>query len=458
MKKRLWVGGLSVLLVVLALPFMTHNPRVRGPSSQSPLASKPGLERLQHFVFIMQENRSFDHYFGTYPGADGIPPGVMLFDPTTKEWVAPFHNPSEFDRGGPHDWDNAWNDIDGGKMDGFLAESYAAKQIDAGERYTRLKSVGATNVQAVLCWHDQREIPNYWNYAHLYALQDRMFEPVASYSLIAHLYMLAAQSDGFVTPKLSWLTWRWWHGGTPRRFTFTQITDRLFGGTIDWKYYVTTGTQPDTDDAHIVGSDSKTKQQPLRFSHWNPLPRFPSVMNNPAQRRRLVETAEFYKDCKAGTLPQVCWVIPSAEVSEHPPNSVRDGMAYVTGLINAAMQSPCWTNSVIFLCWDDWGGFYDHVPPPKLDTYGYGIRVPSLVIGPYIKQGYIDHQTHSFESWLHLLEERFGLVPMTARDENADDMLECFDFSQKPRLPVLLSATREGSPYPQPLQTIEHDH
>jgi len=171
-------------------------------------------------------------------------------------------------------------------------------------------------------------------------------------------------------------------------------------------------------------------------------------MDTREQRSRLVDTKEFYADCDNGRLPQVCWVIPSDAVSEHPPSSVLDGMAYVTGLINHIMQSTNWPSCAIFLCWDDWGGFYDHVPPPKVDRYGLGLRVPSMVISPYAKRGYIDHQTHSFESWLHLLEERFGLAPMTDRDQNADDMLECFDFNQPPRPPVVLSATRQGTPYP----------
>ncbi len=131
-------------------------------------------------------------------------------------------------------------------------------------------------------------------------------------------------------------------------------------------------------------------------------------------------------------------------------------MAYVTGLVNAVMQSPEWDSTVIFLAWDDWGGFYDHVAPPQVDQYGYGIRVPSMVIGPYVKESYIDHTTYSFESWLKITEERFGIVPMTSRDTGADDMLGAFDFTQKPRAPFILSATTQGSPYPQPLQTVLH--
>jgi len=123
-------------------------------------------------------------------------------------------------------------------------------------------------------------------------------------------------------------------------------------------------------------------------------------------------------------------------------------MAYVTGLVNAAMQSPDWEHTAIFISWDDWGGFYDHVPPPQVDQYGLGFRVPGLVISPYARRGYIDHKTASFESWLRIVEERYGVKSLTARDSKAYDMIDAFDFSQTPRGPLVLSATTQGSPYP----------
>jgi phospholipase C len=131
-------------------------------------------------------------------------------------------------------------------------------------------------------------------------------------------------------------------------------------------------------------------------------------------------------------------------------------MAYVTGLVNSIMQGPDWNSTVIFISWDDWGGFYDHVAPPKIDQYGLGIRVPGLVISPYAREGYIDHQTYSFESWLKIVEERFGVHPMTSRDTNALDMIDSFDFTQQPRPPMVLPATKTGSVYPFPLQKIQH--
>ncbi len=416
------------------------------PPQLYPVPTMPaGLEKIQHFVFIMQENRSFDSYFGTYPGADGLPQGVCLPDPKGGPCVAPYHDPSDVNRGGPHGWDNAVGSVDGGKMDGFLQQAFRGVSKKGLEpcKPPAPDCTPGRNAYDVMGWHDYREIPNYWNYARLYVLQDRMFESVLSYSLPAHLYMLAGQSGGYTgknQPK-------------PTTYTFPEVGELLMAGRIDWKYYVTSGKSPDTEDGHVVGSQSQQEQNPDRYTLWNPLPAFPAVQDSEL-RKRLVDTAEFYKDAAAGTLPQVSWVIPSGAVSEHPPAGVREGMAYFTGLVNAVMQGPEWETTAIFISWDDWGGFYDHVNPPSVDQYGLGIRVPGLVVSPYARQGYVDHSTYSFESWLRIIEERFAIRPMTTRDANAADMLAAFDFSQQPRPPILLSPTTQGSPYPRPPQPI----
>ena len=423
-------------LIALWLLWPTRAPTA--PAIQTP----PGLEKIEHFVFIMQENRSFDSYFGTYPAAEGLPAGICLSDPNPAlPCVAPYHDSNDVNRGGPHGWTNAQGAIDGGKMDGFLVESYKGKGGANCQPPNPVCTPG-TDPRDVLGWHDQREIPNYWNYARLYVLQDQMYESVASYSLPAHLYMLAAQSGGYTgyqQPK-------------PTTYNFSEITLLLGGGRIDWKYYVTSGTTPDTDDGEVVGTPTQQQQAPDQYTLWNPLPAFPAVQNNPAQKSRLVDTAQFYQDARNGTLPQVAWVIPSGAVSEHPPSKVSAGMEYVTGLVDAVMQSPQWRTTAIFISWDDWGGFYDHAPPPAVDQYGLGIRVPGLVIGPYARQGFIDHRTYSFESWLRIVEERFGIAPMTARDNNTPDMLDAFDFTQAPRAPLPLDV--HGTPYPAPVQTI----
>jgi phospholipase C len=449
LKMRRDYSVVSFLLIIVAILIALMVPgcqKVTNLSSttQTTTGIPAGLEKIQHFVFIMQENRSFDSYFGTYPGADGIPTGISFVDPHDGTIVTPYHDTNVVNLGGPHGWDNAQADINGGKMDGFLAQAY--KGINADGTPFAPSNVPGNNPKDVMGYHDSNEIPNYWNYAELYVLQERMFESVASYSLPAHLYMLAAQSGGYTGYKQP----------EPTTYNFPEITELLTSDRIDWKYYVTAGTTPDTEDGHVVGTQSAEEQDPDKYTYWNPLPAFPAVQDDPSQHSRLQGTSQFYIDAHNGNLPQVSWVIPSGAVSEHPPAGVRAGMAYVTGLVNSVMQGSDWNSTAIFISWDDWGGFYDHVSPPQIDQYGLGIRVPGLVISPYAKQNYIDHNTYSFESWLKIVEERFAVHPLTARDTNALDVLDAFDFTQQPRVPIILSPTRKGSDYPQPLQKIEH--
>jgi hypothetical protein len=162
----------------------------------------------------------------------------------------------------------------------------------------------------------------------------------------------------------------------------------------------------------------------------------------------IVNANRFFQDAAAGNLPAVSWVIPNANVSEHPPNLVSNGQAWVTSLVNAVMSSPNWDSTAIFLSWDDWGGFYDHVVPPSTDVNGYGIRVPGLVISPWAKQGFIDHQTLSFDAYLKFIEDDFlggqrldpqtdgRPDPRTSVRENSPllgDLVNDFDFTQGPR-------------------------
>jgi phospholipase C len=432
-----------------SLPSQTATPAATATPQASPTPDRlAGLKKIDHFIFIIQENRSFDSYFGTYPGADGIPLGVCLKDPLGGPCVAPYHDTSLINRGGPHGWTDAWNDIHDGFMDGFMKQTTNAiyTTSTAPCRPPYLNCPEGKDPRDVMGYHDYHEIPNYWNYARLYVLQDHMFESVASYTLPSHLYIMAAQSGGYTG----------YHQQAPKEFNFPEITESLASGKIDWKYYVTSGTAPDTDDGELVGSQSQQVQRPQTFSFFNPLPAFPVVKNSPSQFSRLVDTSQFYQDVQDGKLPQVAWVVPSGDVSEHPPGDISQGMAYVTGLVNAVMQSPEWYSTAIFIAWDDWGGFYDHAIPPKVDHYGYGLRVPGLVISPYARENIIDHTPYSFDSWLRTIEERFDVQSLTARDTKAADELASFNFDQQPRAPIILDDSPEGSTYPQPAQPIQH--
>ncbi|MGN6169185.1 MAG: alkaline phosphatase family protein, partial [Solirubrobacteraceae bacterium] len=162
---------------------------------------------------------------------------------------------------------------------------------------------------------------------------------------------------------------------------------------------------------------------------------------------------QFFVAAKKGTLPAVSWITPTAKVSEHPPNLVSAGQTYLTGLINTLMKSPDWKSTAIFLAWDDWGGFYDHVVPPRVDMNGYGLRVPAMVISPYAKRGFIDHQTLSFDAYAKFIEDDFlGGARIDPRTDGRPDprpdvredapqlgnLVKDFNFHQSPRSPLIL--------------------
>jgi phospholipase C len=424
-----------------------------------------GIHKIRHVVMIMQENRSFDHYFGTYPGANGIPAGVCVPDPLNGGCVAPFHDPAEANSGGPHAAVNAAADIDGGKMDGFVG------QAQRGQRCTTTNpscspcseaSAGAACVDA-MGYHDAREIPNYWTYAEDYVLQDEMFASSGSWSLPEHLFMVsgwsAACPDGDPNP----MDCKSALNLTPPEldpnvtYTWTDITYLLHQAGVSWGYYIFEGAEPDCeiDEAMTclpVGQKATTP------GIWNPLPHFTDVAQD-GQLQNIQSLTNFLTllrepseqgDCE---LPSVSWIIPNDNVSEHPPGRISHGQAYVTTLVNAIMHSACWESTAIFLSWDDWGGFYDHVAPPAVDVNGYGLRVPGLVISPYARAGYVDHQRLSHDAYLKFIEDDFlagrRLSPQTdgrldprpsVREEASGlgDLEGDFDFNQPPRPPLIL--------------------
>jgi phospholipase C/DNA-binding beta-propeller fold protein YncE len=445
------IGFLAALTLVAG-----QNISVSNSANSQPLAAtSPASGFIQHIVIIMQENRTFDHYFGTYPGARGIPlnangvPSLCVPDPLTGVCLRPYHSPNQINFGGPHTADASVADVNNGKMDGFVAQSEIGKQ-NCGNTITPECSGGALDVMS---YHTDREIPNYWAYARKFVLQDNLYEPVSSYSLPAHLYMVSAWSAHCSNPDDP-MTCGSNIGGPPTdsagRYGWTDITHLLHTNGISWKYYIESGPEPDCEPEEMECAPGT--QGGMQPGYWNPLPLFQDVQQN-EQLGNIVPFDQFYIDARNGTLPAVSWIIPNITNSEHPANSIKAGQAYVTGLINAIMTSPNWGSTAIFLSWDDWGGFYDHLNPPQVDINGYGIRVPGLVISPYAKSGYIDHQYLSHDAYLKFIEDVFlngsRLDPATdgrpdSRPnvrENAPilgNLMNDFDFTQAPRAPALL--------------------
>jgi phospholipase C len=290
-----------------------------------------------------------------------------------------------------------------------------------------------------------------------------MFEPNASWSLPVHLFMVsewsarctvkgdpmsctnALQNPAPVPDQQ----------GNPQHvppdYAWTDLTYLLHKHKVSWRYYVFSGTEPDCeDDAMICESVRQGAKTP---GIWNPLPYFDTVRQD-GQLRNVTSLGNYFRAAGTGKLPNVAWISPTGAVSEHPPGLVSAGEKYVTRLINAAMRGPAWKSTAIFLAWDDWGGFYDHVVPPRVDENGYGLRVPGLVISPYARRGFVDHQTLSFDAYVKFIEDDFlkgqRLDPRTdgrpdprpdvrERAPQLGNLVRDFDFSQKPRPSFVLT-------------------
>ena len=327
----------------------------------------PGMKDgtgVRHVLILMQENHSFDNYFGTFPGVEGLPPGLVV------EGVAPFHLPNAVTANPPHSVSAARTAIDGGKMDRFV--SVAGGPVPMG-------------------YYDSRDIPNYWSYARRFALADRFFCSFAGPTLPNHFFVVSGQSPG-VTGN----TTRTPAGG----FVFASLPDALDRAGVSWKSYV-------------------GQKDPMAFGPLNPLPGFASLRREPS---RFATTRGLFADLRNGTLPAVAWVFPSGEESEHPLTDPRIGMWYVTAVVNALMKSSAWNSTVLVVTWDEYGGFFDHVPPPTRDGVTLGPRVPALVISPYARRGFVDHTTYDFASILRYVEEVFHVDAVGQADREASSI------------------------------------
>ena len=395
--------------------------------SQSSDAATVALARtkIDHIVFVIKENRTFDNYFGQFPGADGATTGNTCDGGERPLLPAP-------DRGyaSGHSFTDGVSAINGGQMNCFT---------DVG--YTQFS---------------ESQIPNYWAYARRFTLADEFFSSVYGPTGIEHLWTFASQSDRFVD-----------HGrpgqlGIGKRqlcddpletaYSFRQLSRdeqeqvfRLEGEgangaaqlpqywTERWPCTDVTVLPDRLDAAGISWKEYRGENewvQPLRMVRHV---RFSSMWNN------VVSSQDFVKDLHGGNLPAVSWLTPPFPLSDHPPQSVCAGENWTVKVLNELMQSPEWASTAVVLTWDDFGGYYDHVPPPHVDMYGLGPRVPTIIMSPYSRPGFIDHDTMEFASVLRLIETVFDVPPLTSRDANTNDMLAAFDFTQQPLDPLVLT-------------------
>jgi phospholipase C len=426
--RAIWrTASLGLAACALALAIGCRSPAA---PPQAPSGTVAAFQsKIQHVVFIIKENRTFDHYFGAYPGADGATSGVI----STGERVSLARAQDRM----PHDIGHEWADAHTAMHDGRM------------DRFDRVSAAAGTNGEFLsMTQFLAADIPSYWSYAEHFALADRMFSSLAGPSFPNHLYTVAAQS-GRATTNPDHPRWGCDSdagvvvdvmdpGGKVTRefpcFDFPTLGDSLEAAGISWRYY-----------APELGQDGYI---------WSAFDAIRHIRQTSLWTERVVPYGQFVADARSGALPAVSWLIPPFEASEHPTVgrfagtsrnvSVCEGENWTVDQINAIMEGPDWPTTAIVLTWDDFGGFYDHLPPPAVDQFGYGPRVPLIVISPYARQGVVSHTVYEFASVLQLIESRFNLKPLTARDATAGSMLDMFDFTQAPA-PRLIRPLRSCS-------------
>lgn len=337
----------------------------------------------------MEENHTFDNYFGTYPGANGIAGAVKQpSDLAGPRLVQPFViSEPVISQDMDHSWASAHAAYDGGKMDEFVT---------------------AARTTLTMGYFDPSLLDEYWRLASEFVLMDNFYTSVMGPSLPNHLYLIAAQSGGLTGDGSAGILNFTSDTVYNNTFHFKCIMDELDEAGVTWKYY--------------AGGSGY-------LNNWNPLPGFASFQASPARMAKVVETEQFIADVQKHALPSVSWVMPSSDnTSEHPPHDITLGEQNVMALIDAVRSSEYWPSTAIFLTWDDWGGWYDHMAPPQVDGMGYGFRVPCLIVSPHAKHGVVDHTQADFTSTLKFIETVHSLQSLTTRDASAADLMEAFEF------------------------------
>lgn len=479
-----FVATLSLLIVIAALAVGGgdggtgatgpggHTGSTGGTASGSPSPS-PGISLadapIEHVVFIIKENRTFNHYFATYPGAEGSTEGgtIRCTEDGCEDGPVVRLKPATDTQ--PHDLTHCFRcglvAINGGKMNGF-------NQMNGVIPTTPEKALLYGKDLSGYVYHDRDTLPNYWAYADRFVLADHFFTPMYGPTLPAHLYAVAAQSNLIVDNKSTtdregnycddpteyatrfepkearanaerimelerqiardgestYELGAYW-GKVRLCFDIEVLPDQLEEAGISWRYYANENAWMNVLQMirHVRYSDMWEKVQPP-------------------------ET--FVKDVRRGEMPQVSWLVPPESYNEHPGGgkSVCAGENWTVHQINTIMRSEYWRSTAIVVVWDDFGGFYDPVPPPQYDIMGLGPRTPALIISPYTRRGenpdggYVDKTVYEFSSVLAFIQQLFGLEPMTERDGRANPLLGAFDF-ENPRFERLVLPLRQDCPY-----------
>jgi phospholipase C len=445
------VAAVIGILVAVPLEYYFVENAPSGPTNGPTSAEwKAFASHIDHIVFLVLENHAYDSYFGAYCPAlgpycpsvnNGIAPGTCVllddsqpngacvkpFNFTAANWS--IHAPL------PHNEVSslaAWN---GGLMNGF----YAAEN-------SGLTPFGHYNATTA---------PLDWDLAEEYGLSDDFFSSILSYSLPNHWHIVAGQAPQQIVGNFTAIdqgaTVAGDHKYLNQANSTRSIEDLLLGSNVSWKYYdYTLGTY--SEAIQVPGSGgtggSGGPFEGQAYNYWNPQAAKAESYNESFISHYVTNTA-FFGDARNGSLPAISWVIPAGQDSDHPPDNSTLAQSFTASVVDAVESSPEWNRTALFITWDDYGGFYDGVPPPQVDAgQQLGFRVPLLVISPYTPADYIGSSMGYFESILHLMEWRFQLGCITELDCNAPLPLNFFDFGQAPRAPMLFPTTFSDMVYP----------
>ncbi len=432
----------------------------RGAPSSLPYAQPQAAgakSKIEHVVIVIQENRSFDNFFATFPGADGtktgkaaaMPPSIAnaCKHPITKATSIPLQEVSLIGNGSDlvHIHTGYLAELDRGKMDGFDLTGYGAD------------GSGAPTCTYAYQYVNPSQIQPYWDIAKQYVLADHTFQTQGSGSFTAHQDLIAGGTDISTTEALidnpSFFPWGcdanksvvtaiikkgsqkvYPYGGPFPCLSYATMRDLLDAKGVSWKFYA----MPVQKESGCFHGDTP--------GIWSAFDAIHAVRYSPEWRRNVTQSnLVFFKDVSKHTLPAVSWITPDGLNSDHPGETYNKpcrrgtklgdtGPSWVASIVNAIGESPYWDSTAIVVLWDDWGGYYDHVVPPHPRTWqgGPGFRVPMLVVSPYVKP-HVEHTVYQFGSILKFVEETWGLGSLGTSDARATSIGNAFDFNMRPR-------------------------
>lgn len=375
------------------------------PAAATGAATASTSTPIKHVVVLMQSGHSFDNYFGTYPGADGVPAGACLpattVNPKAHACVPPYHLTGTSAIDLDHGYGTWVRQYDSGRMNGFVSA------------YRRLGLSGLT----AMGYYDQHDIPFYWNVARNFVLFDHFFSSAPVGVRLNRFWWVAGRANPGAGEKIP-------PGGYGQ---IPTVFDRLTAAGVSWKMYV---QNYDPQVTYRTTGSGNARSQISRV----PLVDFARFVDNPGLAGHLADASTYYADLRRGTLPAVSFMTTDT-ASENPPGSPQAGQQFVYQLVSALEMSSSWNASAFMWTYDNWGGWYDHVKPPP----GWGFRVPALLVSAYARRGYVDHTTMDYTAILKFIEDNWRLTALSSRDAQSPGLASAFDFSHPPRPAELLA-------------------